>query len=209
MPFWRRREETLNESLAREAGLSLAGETPERHPEPEERRDDDRAEFLFRRAHGVLTDIDAVHGPHRAREWDTVATVRVAGIQGERVNFVALPEGDLVVDEDVPDEALEAVAAAVEATVEPPYRAEAVRRGDETWAVAARTIDVVELPADVEGDELELAVHEGERTLTLDGLPTDLWLPALDRLLEDRHASYVVRATRLEDRLWEAEIFPL
>ena len=210
MPLWRRRDETLNEKLAREAGLSLSGDASEPARERDRRPpEEDELADLFRRARGVLSDIAAVHGPHRHREWDAVATIRLAGFDGERVHFVALADGDLVVDEDVSDEALDALAAGVEASLEPPYRAEAVRRGEDTWAVGARRIEIVELPPDLEGDELEIAVHEGEQTLTVDGTPSNISLPALEQLLGDRHPEYVARAMRLDGRRWEVDVFPL
>ena len=43
-----------------------------------------------------------------------------------------------------------------------------VRREDGLWAVAARRIEVVELPG-VDGHELELSRHDDERTLIVDG----------------------------------------
>ena len=42
-----------------------------------------------------------------------------------------------MVEEDEPDGALASLADAVEQTTVAPYRAEAVRRGPTTWAVAA------------------------------------------------------------------------
>ena len=48
-----------------------------------------------------------------------------------------------------------AARGAVERELAPPYRAEAVRREGSLWAVAARRIEVVELPG-VAGDEIEL-----------------------------------------------------
>src|SRR6266498_1311274 len=58
------------------------------------------------------------------------------------------------------------VAEAIE--LEPPFRAEAVRRSEAVWAVAARRIAVVRLEG-VEGEELELTLRDGERTLLIDG----------------------------------------
>ena len=199
-PFWRR-EETLNEKLAREGGLSIAGDATEERPprvlEPSPARPG-----------GLLSELVAIHGSPRPREWDVVASARVAGITGEAVHFLALPSGRLVVDEDVPDEPLALLAAAVEATLDRPYRAEAVRRGEDAWALGARRLDVVEIAADPEGDELELSVHEGNRTLVVAGEPSALDVPELEALAEG-HESFVVRAVRLDGALWEADVFPL
>jgi len=123
------------------------------------------------------------------------------------VHFVALPNGDLVVEEDEPDDTLRALAEAVEETVEPPYRAEGIRRGGDVWAVAARRVQVAEVEA--AGDELELVVSGGERHLTVDGERGFGSVPELERIGERLGPAYVVRARRLDDRLWEVEANPL
>jgi hypothetical protein len=210
VPFWRREDETLNERLAREAGLSLSGE-PAEAPEAVEPEADESHEVarFFKRLAQPLSDLAVIHGAHRAREWDAVATVEVPGIDGDAVHFVALPEGGLVVDEDVPEAALDRLADAVEASLAPPYRAEAIRRDGDTWAIGARRTAVVELSAGIAGDEIELAVRDGERTLTIDGSPTDERIPVLEELAPTYGEEYVARASRLDERLWEVEVFPL
>ena len=94
-----------------------------------------------------------------AREWDTIASV-AAELPGDEVHFTSLPDGTLMVEEDVPDGALNPLAEAIEAALNPPYRARRVRRGDAVWAVGARRIQVRAFP-DVDGDELEL-VEDGK-----------------------------------------------
>jgi hypothetical protein len=94
--------------------------------------------------------------------------------------------------------------------VAPPYRATAIRRQGDTWAVGAVAIEVADLPADVEGGELMLTVTEqGERELLIDGRPAVVNLPALERLAADRHEAYVLRAARLQGTLWEVLVDPL
>ena len=96
----------------------------------------------------------AFHGLHRPRQWDTVTSAQ-AELPGDEVHFTALPDGTLLVEEDVPDGALASLAEAVEASVQPPYRAEGVRQSESVWAVAAKRIEVRAFPKH-EGDELEL-----------------------------------------------------
>ena len=101
----------------------------------------------------------ALHGVPRARQWDTVASVS-AELPGDAVHFTALPDGTLLVEEEVPDGALTPLADAIEVTIAPPYRAEAVRRDESVWAVGAKRIRVREFP-EHEEDELEL-VEDGQ-----------------------------------------------
>ena len=101
----------------------------------------------------------ALHGVPRAREWDTVASAG-AELPGSEVHFTALPDGTLLVEEEVPDGALSPLADAVELSIAPPYRAEAVRRDETMWAVGAKRIRVREFP-EQEEDELEL-VEDGQ-----------------------------------------------
>ena len=88
-PFWRR-ERPLHERLAEQGGLTVPVE-PGRDVAP------------WHQA--------GVHGMSRPRTWDTVATVE-AELPGDEVHFVALEDRTLVVDEDVPDDALAPLADA-------------------------------------------------------------------------------------------------
>jgi hypothetical protein len=190
LPF-RRRERPLHERLAEEGGL---GPTP-REPEP-------------------LDPIPATnipgYGVHAVRRWDAVVSAEAEELPGQQVHFVVLPDGTVVVEEDVPDESLVPLADAVETQLQPPYRAEAVRRGARVWAVAARGVEMVEMPDEVHGDELELGVHAGERTLVVDGLPASLRLPSLERIAAERGLKeYVIRAERVDGALWEVAVAPL
>jgi hypothetical protein len=124
------------------------------------------------------------------------------------VHFVALQDGTLVVDEDEPDASLAPLADAVEATIPPPYRAEAVRRGQETWAVAASRIAIAELP-ELRGDEAELTSTREGKILKVDGRTTLGSARGLERLGEAVGGEYVVRAKRLDGDLWEVDATPL
>ena len=149
-----------------------------------------------------------IHGVPRARRWDAVATVDAPMLHGDAVHFVALADGSLLVEEDQPDEALEPLADALEERLAPPYRAEAVRRGSERWAVAASRIATVDLPG-LHGDVAELVSTRSGRELRVDGRPSFGSQPALERLGEAQGPEYVVSAKRLEDDLWEVESNPL
>ncbi len=185
MPLFRRRR-PLHERLAIEGGLSGG---PLQPPD------------LLGRMSGA-----GIHGLQRLREWDAVVTVDAPPLRGDRAQFVALPDRTLLVEEG--DDDVAPLAEAVEAQLEPPYRAEAVRRHETLWAVAARAIEVVQLYEDPGGDEVTLTVRDGERELLVDGARTFGSLSALERLAEG-HNAFAVRASRLEGDLWEVEVSPL
>ena len=182
-----RRGESLHERLAREGGLV---EPPPHDTQPR-------------------WGETGIHGLQRPREWDAVATVEAPGLAGDSLEFVSLPDGTLLLDEEVDAAAAAPLADALEQAVRPPYRAEAVRRDGATWAAAARSIEVVELPERLEGEEIVVVSSTDGTTLTVDGEQGFGSVPELQRLGEARHASYVVRAERLDGNLWEFHISPL
>jgi hypothetical protein len=145
-----------------------------------------------------------IHGVPRARRWDTVANAQSQALTGDAVHFVALTDGTLVVDEDEPDGAVASLADAVEQTIPPPYRAEAVRKGPQTWAVAASRIAVARVPGLI-GDQAELTSTREGRVLRIDGRTTMGSARELERLGEAEGTEYVVLAKRLDGDLWEVE----
>jgi hypothetical protein len=149
-----------------------------------------------------------IHGVPRARRWDAVATAEAPALTGDEVHFTALPDGSLVVAEDAEDGDLSPLADALEGRLAPPYRAEAVRRSGGLWGVAGRRITVVR-EATLEGEEVELVVTSGGRTLTVDGRPRLARAPGLEAAGAGEGAEFVVRATRLDGDLWEVEAAPL
>jgi hypothetical protein len=187
VPFWRR-DEPAHERLAREGGL-----VPERGGRDSRQR--------------WFEELVGIHGVPRPREWDAVATVEAPGLAAERISFVTLPDGSIIVEEG-PEGDLEPLAAAVEGTISPPYRAEAIARDERHWGVAANRIEVLELP-EVEGEEITLTVREEERELLIDGAETMGSVPALEAYAAALHPSFVANATRLDADLWEVRVFAL
>jgi hypothetical protein len=149
-----------------------------------------------------------VHGIARQREWDAVATVLASDIAGNELAFDVLPDRTVLVDEEEGDASLAPLADAVERELQPPYRARAVRQSDDLWAVAARAIEVLQLPGRG-GDAIELSVRGGERMLSVDGAREFGTVPELESLGEGRHSEYVVRAERLDGDWWEVKVDPL
>jgi hypothetical protein len=157
------RKRPLHEQLAAEGDLDI-GSTPQPGPS--------RLAGLF---HGLVDGFltappdvfgkptplgeVGIHGVPRARQWDTVASAQAKDLPGDEVAFAALPDGTLIVDTDVPEGSLAPLAEAVERNLSPPYRAEAVRRSEAIWAVAANRIRLRAFP-DAEEDTVEL-VEDG------------------------------------------------
>jgi hypothetical protein len=147
-------------------------------------------------------------GAARPREWDVVATTAAPGVVGDELRLAALPGGELRGVEKQPPGAVVPLAAAVERSVRPPYRAEAIRRDGDVWAVAARRVEVVE-QAGLDGDEAELVVSHEARTLHVDGRPRLDPVPGFERAGAAEGEQYVLRARRLAGDLWEVEASPL
>src|SRR5262249_42488033 len=137
-----------------------------------------------------------IHGIHRPREWDVVVTTTAALAPGERAVFVSLPGGTLLPEAGAAA-GLEPLAAAVEEELRPPYRAEAVGRTGGTSNVGARRIEVVELAAELPGDEIVLSSNGGELILRVDDMPDFSDVPELERLGRSRYADFVLHARRL------------
>jgi hypothetical protein len=196
-----RRERPIHEQLAEEAGLDIDG------------LDDElavgaTAESLQTRV-PMPSDLLAMHGIPREREWDAVASAQAPDLPGEELDYVALADGTLVVDEDVPDGALSPLADALEGQISAPYHAWAFWQQDDVWSVAAKRTQVVEVPEDVAGDEVQMAVNDGSRTVLVDGAESAAEIPSLESFASQQFGSFVLHASRLDDVLWEVTVLPL
>ena len=211
-----RREKPLHEQLAEEAGIVLPDD-------PMEQAEGLRggAERALWAAGGIagiptptntahpLYDVTAIHGIPRNREWDAVASARAPELTGDQAEFVALPDGTLFTDDDLPDDSLTPLADALDSLVEAPYHALARRQEGDVWGVAAIRVNVVEVPEDVPGDKVDLAVNDGERTVLVDDVESRADLPSLEEFAAEQFDSFVLRASRLDDTLWEVTVLPL
>jgi hypothetical protein len=188
MPLWRR--ESFHEKLAREGGLVFERDVSEKTKAP--------------------WDKAGIHGLPRPRRWEAVVAVAAPGVPGDELAFTRLPNGTLLLEEDVPAEAVAPIAEELERVLAPPYVAEAVRRSGEVWAAGARSIAVTELPEGTPGDAITVARQGGERATYVDGERWLASLPALQEVAEERvEGDYVLEAERLDDRLWQIRVSPL
>lgn len=149
-----------------------------------------------------------IHGVPRPRRFDVVTTVQADAEGAEPLQFVALADGALVSEGTEssrrPPERLAPFAEAVDASLDRPYRAEAVPRERGLWAVAARRITVVAAP-ELEGREAELVSTREGRSLHVDGEPRFGSVPSFEREGREQGDDYVVRAVHLVGDLWEVE----
>jgi hypothetical protein len=145
-----------------------------------------------------------IHGLHRHREWDAVATVDAPGLAGDETWFVVLESGEVVAEDGAADARLTSSVA-----LAPPFRAHAVRQGPGIWVVAAVRIRTVVLTDDPGGDVVELAWDGRERSVRIDGAPTLAGVPDLERLGAERHAAFVVTASRVTGSIWDVFVAPL
>jgi hypothetical protein len=195
--LFRRRNETLNEQLLREAGLEssqILGDSPAPPPPPEPL---EPPKSGLARA-GVVDG--AAVGP---KEWDAAVTATAPGLAGERVEFTTIPSGDMIVSDENGDGDLVPLADAVERYVSPPYRAVGNRQDGDLWGVGAKRIQVAQIPFPT-GDKLDFSQHEDHGELRVDGEPSDALVPAeLERLGEAVGDSFYVEATRIDGDFWE------
>jgi len=98
----------------------------------------------------------------------------------------------------------------LEASIQAPYRAVAIRRREQ-WAVGACSIEVVRLDPDPQADDLQLTCDGTNLALVMDRMPADpARAVALQRLSTKReHGAYAAHAHRLADDLWEILVLPL
>jgi hypothetical protein len=196
--LFRRRRETLNEQLLREGGL-----------DPAQALGDPQSPPLVQPP-SILARAGVPDGTSlRPKEWDAAVTVDAPGLAGDRIEFTAIPNGDLIVDEESGDADLSPFADAVEQRLSPPYSAVAQRQGSHLWAVAARKIGVAQIRCP-DGDKLEFSRHGDEGELRVDGEPSDALVPPeLERLAETAGDSFYVEAERIDGDLWEVKVTAL
>jgi hypothetical protein len=202
--LFRRKQETLNEQLLREAGLDPTQALREPTPEPE-REPPGPPPF-------PTGDISLGRSPRRwdpgPSEWDVVATARVPGLAGDQVEFATLPDGDIIVEQEKGDGDLSPLADAVEKKIDSPYRAVAARQDADLWGVGAIEIEVVKFQL-AEGDAVELSENDGVQEVRVDGEPSDAQIPELVRLGEQAGTDYCVEAKRIDGDFWEVEVSAL
>jgi len=192
--LFRRRHETLNEQLLREAGLDPA-QAPAAAAAP---------------SGPTPFPVGDIHLGWRGRvpsgppSWDVVVTVKAPALAGTEVVFTTLPNGDVIVDQEEGDADLSSLADALEQKLGPPYKALGARHADDLWVVGAKRIQVAEI-ALADGDTIELTRNDGVREVRVDGETSNAQVPELEQLGEQEGPDYCVEAERIDGDFWEVE----
>jgi hypothetical protein len=205
--LFRRKQETLNEKLLREAGLdpeqTLGDTAPalEQQPEPSQPPPLDRA---F--GSDALPSHRLALGP---REWDATVAVQAPGLGGDRIEFTTIPNGDVIVNQESGDADLSPLVDAIEQHVSPPYRVAAVRQEGTLWGVGAKRIRVEQIPFP-QGERLQLSTNGEDSEFRVDSEPSHAPVPPeLERVGEAVGDSFYVEAQRIDGDLWEVKVSPL
>jgi len=205
--LFRRKQETLNEQLLREAGLDPAqslGESAastEPRPEPETYRPE--------QPYPPWRVDPVAHAALGSKKWDAVASIQAPALGGDRIEFTTLPSGDVIVSQESGDADVSPLADAVEQHLSPPYNATAVRQEGTRWGVGAKRIQVAEIPFP-KGDRLQFSRNGDDREFRVDseasGEPVP---PELERIGESAGESFYVEASRIDGDFWEVKVSPL
>ena len=112
-----------------------------------------------------LTGVEQPRGP-----WDVVTTAHAPELPGDAVSFVALADGTLVVDEDIPDGSATPLADALEKELAAALRGRRRAPGGRGRSLARRSGQVLVTPAEPgDAERVDLARVGGEVTATVDG----------------------------------------
>ncbi len=137
-------------------------------------------------------------------------TVEAPELPTETLTFVALEDGTLVVDDDIPEGSATPLAEGVESQLGRPYEAAAVRVDEGVWVVAASEV-LIAAGASGDGERAELTRVGDEITATVDGsrVAFDAAPAGLVELLDEASGDVAITAERLDDTAWVAERWEL
>lgn len=143
--------------------------------------------------------------PRTRGNWDLVVTGEAPDLAGsDELGFVAVENGDIFMDSQLPEGDVTPLAEAIELRIQPPYRAYGIRQEGDLWAVSARAIELGQFQA--AGDEIELMVRGDERELVVDGSTSFGSVPELKQLGKEASEDFFARAVRIDGDLWEVTV---
>lgn len=184
MSLFRRKEETLHDQLMREAGLDSSQALDDSLP-------------------------PQALEPPQSEEWEATTVAAGPYLVGRWVEFITLPNGDVIVDRDVGNADLSPFADAVEELLPPPYRAVATRETGGIWGLRAKRIQVAQFPFP-RGARLELSRRFADDEFRVDGKPSaEAVPPGLEAVGAATGASFRVEAARIDGDFWEVRVSAL
>jgi hypothetical protein len=137
------------------------------------------------------------------KEWDVATTAVVPNLTGKWVEFITLPDGDVIVDREVGNADLSPLADAIEEQLHPPYRAVGTRQISTIWGVGAKHIQVAQIPF-ADGATLALSRSGGDEEFRVDGEPSgEAVPPELEAVGVAVGESFYAEAARIEGDFWE------
>jgi hypothetical protein len=143
------------------------------------------------------------------KEWDAATVAAGPNLVGKWVEFITLPNGDVITDRDVGNADLSPLADAIEETLAPPYRAVGTRQAGGLWGVGAKRIQVDEISF-AHGATLELSRNAGDDDFRIDGEPSDEAIPPeLEAVGAAAGESFYVEAARIDGDFWEVRVTAL
>ncbi|HEY7603124.1 MAG TPA: hypothetical protein VH760_02595 [Gaiellaceae bacterium] len=139
--------------------------------------------------------------------WDTVASASAPGLSGDEVRFAVTRDGRTISGGDASPDALDPLARAVGARIDPPFWAVAVPDDGDDWTAAGTAAEVLEM-AGAAGDDIEASRVGGETSGRVDG--EDANVPAeITALLQQQDGDTAIVAHRFAGPVWVAEVYPL
>jgi len=139
--------------------------------------------------------------------WDTIASAQAPDLSGDHVRFAVTADGRTLPGGNESAEALQPLAKAVAARLDPPFWAVAVPESGGQWSAAGISAEIVELPGGT-GDEIEASRVGGEVTGRVDGDDADV-PPEIAELLVRQEGDTAILAHRFAGPAWVVEVFPL
>lgn len=194
--FRRRKEETLNEQLLREAGLEPLQGALHEPPPPEQPTGEYDGTALEGDSAGIV-----LHAFEEPGDWDVVVTVNAEHLTGHYADFAVLEHDRLVVIKASAKGDFAPLLEAVAHRLRPPYYARARRQDREVWSVAARQVEVIELAADG-ANTITVESNDGMPVTRIEDKVSEQRFPALEEAGAAEAIDYTVLAERIDDTLW-------
>ena len=130
-------------------------------------------------------------------------------LPGSEVTFVVLDDGSVILDDELPEPAVEPIAEELDQVIDAPVPrggGAQARRGLGRCSALHRRARATRRRRE---STLMLTMQDGTKSFSVDGSPEFGTVPELERFAAERYGSYVAEASRLDGELWEVRVSPL